>query len=117
MATRSSIDWRRIRDAQPMLKPKVMVTPYERDQLFEERLRALRESPSAWMSAPGRSAVDRNKQRARLCVAGRDRGGDLLAAVYVGRGDGAPWYVRHLRIRKDRAGAARSVQLGGRFSY
>jgi hypothetical protein len=35
----------------------------------------------------------------------------------VGRGDGAPWYVRHLRIRKDRAGAARSVQLGGRFSY
>ncbi len=75
----------------------IKMTLAERDWLHAERKRAISEAPINHTILANGSKVAPAGGYGTLEVAGRDRGGQLLAAVYVRGSDESPRYVRRLR--------------------
>jgi hypothetical protein len=89
----------------------IRLTSRERDWLFSERVRAIRDHPQARLSPNGRYVMGPVRIRGVLYVTRRDRDGWLLATVRVGIGRerSSSRYVRDLRCPPD--GGARLIKL------
>lgn len=83
------------------LKPMgstIAVTPSERDFLFEERRRAMREVPDLGFHRSVKNKEIPFPFSAVLVVYARDRDGSLLARVTIGKPDAGYCYTRKLRV-------------------